>query len=188
MTGAAATPVIAMPMQDGSAVLRPMTFANLQAKANWLDAAASLDATDPEVVAVARRFAIARGANHQCGIARDLHDFVRDGIPYVFGDGHQRFYSSRELLNGSGGNCADKARLFVALCRAVEIEARIVPIFTSPDEFVHVQAQVRCPGSTSDPRAEPGGWLRAELIARGVPLGSGAEAARYDRNGRVILS
>jgi transglutaminase-like putative cysteine protease len=179
---------ISMPTPEAGGVRRQLTFANLVDKANYIDAAASLDARHPVVRELAGRFAKARGPNDQAGIARDLHDFVRDSVTYVYGPSHQEFADSAAILNRGWDNCAGKSRLFVALCRAVELDARIVPNFKNPDEFNHVQAQVRYPGSAKDPRAEPGGWLRAELIAKGVPLGSGPEVAPLDANGNVVLS
>ena len=170
---------ISVPTQEGASVRRPMTFDNLVAKANWLDAAASLDARHPGVRELSMRFAKARGPNDRAGLARDIHAFCRDSISYCFGPSHQEFADSWTILNRPGGacdNCAGKARVFVALCRASEIDARIVPNFKHPDEFNHVQAQVRWPGSENDPRAEADGWLRAELIVSGVALGDGPEA------------
>lgn len=183
----ATTPTIAVPTADGGYVLRPMTFANLIDKANWIDAQASLDATDPEVRDLAVRYAKAYGSNDECAVARKLHDFVRDSVTYVYGPGHQRMYSAKWVLENGYGNCVDKCRLLVALCRSVEIEARILPVFDG-DSFYHCQAQIRCPGSEQDPRAEQGGWLRAEVILRGVPLGSGKESAQYDAQGRLVLA
>lgn len=179
---------VLMPTREGAGVRRPVTYENLVEKANWLDAAASLDARHPDVRELAARFAKARGPNDRQGLANDLHRFVRDSITYVYGPSHQEFADSATILSRGWDNCAGKSRLFCALCRAIELDCRIVPNFAHPDEFNHVQAQVRWPGSEADPRAEAGGWLRAELIAKGVPLGSGPEVAQRDRNGRIVLS
>jgi len=170
---------ITMPTREGASIRRPMTFANLTEKAAWLDAAARLDARNPNIRELAIRFMKARGANDLRGIATDIHKFCRDSIAYCFGPSHQEFADSWTILNRPGGacdNCAGKSRVFVALCTAVEIDARIVPNFKNTDEFNHVQAQVRWPGSDQDANAEAGGWLRAELIIKGVPLGYGPEA------------
>ena len=179
---------IVMPTPEAGGVRRPMTYESLVDKANWLDAAASLDARNPDVRELAGRFAKACGPNDQGCIARNLHDFVRDSITYVYGPSHQEFADSATVLKRGWDNCAGKSRLFCALCRAVELDCRIVPNFVNPDEFNHVQAQVRFPGSEEDRRAEPGGWLRAELIAKGVPLGAGPEVAARDAKGRILLS
>lgn len=169
---------INMPTREGGSIRRPMTFANLQEKAAWLDAAASLDARQPGIRELAIRFMKARGANDPRGIATDIHTFCRDSISYCYGPSHQEFADSWTIINRPGGacdNCAGKSRIFVALCRSVEIDARIVPNFKNPNQFNHVQAQVRWPGSEREPRAEAGGWLRVELIVKGVPLGGGPE-------------
>lgn len=191
MTQPAAPLWITVPTQEGNGFIRrPMTFASLWDKARWLDAAASLDARHPGIREIAIRFQKARGASDPRGVATDIHAFVRD-ISYCYGPSHQEFADSWTILNRPGGacdNCAGKSRLFVALCRAVEIEARIVPNFRNPTEFNHVQAQVRWPGSESEPRAEPGGWLRVELILRGVPLGGGPADAMRNAAGRVLLT
>jgi transglutaminase-like putative cysteine protease len=174
-------PWVDMPTPEGGSVRRPMTFANLEAKARWLDAAASLDARNPGIRELAIRFQKARTANDPRGLATDIHKFCRDSIAYCFGPSHQEFADAWTILNRPGGacdNCAGKSRVFVALCRAVELDARIVPNFRSPDEFNHVQAQVRWDGSEKQPMAEAGGWLRAELIVKGVPLGYGPEAGQ----------
>lgn len=172
-------PWLDMPTAEGGSVRRVLTYANLQTKANWLDNAASLDARNPGIRELAIRYQKAYGANNPRAVATALHAFARDSISYCYGPSAQEFADSWTILNRPGGacdNCAGKSRVFVALCRAVEIEARIVPNFKNPDEFNHVQAQVRWSGSEQDPRAEAGGWLRAELIVKGVPLGAGPEA------------
>jgi transglutaminase-like putative cysteine protease len=182
--------VIDLPTREGGSIRRELTYANLEAKARWLDAAASLDAREPHIRELAIRFEKARGANDPRGIATDIHAFARDAISYCYGPSHQEFADSWTILNRPGGacdNCAGKSRVFVALCRAVEIDARILPNFVHPDEFNHVQAQVRWPGSGSEPTAEAGGWLRAELIVRGVPLGYGPEFGER-RAGRLQLT
>jgi transglutaminase-like putative cysteine protease len=181
-------PSIPMPTRDGRVELRPLTFTTLTEKASWIDAQASLDATDPKITDYADRFAKACGPNAPSCVATALHNVVRDGVRYVNGPGHQRMYDAATTLARGYGNCVDKSRLFVALCRAVEVDARIVPVFNNASEFYHCQAQVRWPGSALDRRAEPGGWLRAEMIIPGVALGNGAERVKYDRNGSPVLS
>lgn len=184
-------PWITMPSREGSSLRRPMTFANLVEKARWLDAAASLDARNPNIRELAIRFQKARGANDPRGTATDIQAFCRDGISYCYGPSHQEFADSWTIINRPGGacdNCAGKSRCFVALCRAVEIDAQIVPNFRNPDEFNHVQAQVRWAGSERERYAERGGWLRVELIVRGVPLGAGPDAGERDASGRLLLT
>jgi transglutaminase-like putative cysteine protease len=189
MTGRA-FPWIRTPTQQGEGVRRPLTFASLEEKAAWLDAAASLDARHPGVRAFAQRFQKGH-ANDPGYVAREIHKFARDGISYCFGPSHQEFADTWTIIAEGGAacdNCAGKSRVFVALCRAIEIDARIVPNFASPDDFNHVQAQVRWAGSERDPNAGPGGWLRVELIVRGVPLGAGPSAGQRTPSGGPMLT
>jgi transglutaminase-like putative cysteine protease len=182
---------IDVPLAEGASVRRLLTFDSLQEKAAWLDAAASLDAHLPYIRELAIRFQKARGANDLGGLARDLHRFARDSIAYCYGPSAQEFADSETILTRPGGacdNCAGKSRVFVALCRAVELDARIVPNFRRPNEFNHVQAEVRWPGSEQDAYAGPGGWLRAELIVQGVPLGAGPSACDVLPDGRPALT
>jgi transglutaminase-like putative cysteine protease len=182
---------IDMPTPEGGSVRRPMDFKSLEDKARWLDAAARLDAHHPEIRELAIRYQKAYGANNPRAVATAIHAFCRDAIAYCYGPSGQEFADSWTILNRPGGacdNCAGKSRVFVALCTAIEIQARILPNFKSPDEFNHVQAQVRWPGSDKEPLAEAGGWLRAELIVRGVPLGQGPQAGQRDASGKLQLS
>jgi transglutaminase-like putative cysteine protease len=181
---------IDMPTPEGGSVRRPMTFETLTEKAAWLDAAASLDARNPTIRELAVRFERTYGANDKRAVVKAIYEFVR-AIPYCYGPTHQEFADPATILNRPGGacdNCAGKSRMFVALCRAVEIEAEIVPNFRRPDEFNHVQARVRYPGSEHDHFQEGDGWLRVELIVRGVPLGGGPELGERDAAGRLRLS
>src|SRR5579864_5554357 len=129
---------IDMPTTEGTSVRRPMNFENLREKAAWLDAAASLDARQPGIRELAIRFQKSAGANNSELLATNIHRFCRDSISYCFGPSHQEFADSWTILNRPGGacdNCAGKSRVFVAMCRAVELDARIVPNFRNPDEF-----------------------------------------------------
>ena len=180
-------------LPDGDATKRFVYFRSLKEKADYLDAMASLDARDPCVRDLARRFSLSCNPNDRACVATRIHDWVRDAVPYVYGPSHQELASAAEVAGcdpqrPAGDNCAGKARLFVAMCRAVELEARILPNFRARGDFNHVQAQVRWPGSEKDPRAEAGGWLRAELIAKGVALGDGEEAVTWDGNGQAVLA
>jgi hypothetical protein len=54
--------------------------------------------------------------------------------------------------------------------------------------FVHVQAEVRWPGSVRDPRADNDGWILAELILRGVELGQDPMAAPRGPDGKFVCA
>jgi transglutaminase-like putative cysteine protease len=134
-------------------------------KAQWLDSMATLDARLPEVRQLARTIAMApiHDPNDREALARDIHGWVRDCIKYIRDPAGEELSDAQQTLLQGFGDCDDKARLFVALCRSVGIDARIRPCF-SGDNFVHVQAEVNV--------GRPKRWMLAELIAQGVPLGA----------------
>jgi len=142
-------------------VMRTLTFETAMDKARWIDGMCSLDARFPKVQKVARTFGRAYGPNDPEGIARGLHRFVRDGIIYVPDPEGEQLSDSQQILEEACGDCDDKARLYVALCRSVKVRAHILPIFEG-NNFRHVQALVYLPGKPP---------LRSELIVKGVELG-----------------
>lgn len=157
-------------------------------KANWLDGASYLDASLPLVRDVARRFAIACDPNDKEGLARDLHRFVRDAIHYIHDPVVEEFSDAQQVLEQGYGDCDDKIRCFVALCASVRIDAHVRPVFERLDEgpFVHVQACVRWPGSERDGLADPSGYLPAELIIAGIPIGVGPRQS-FGYRGRILV-
>jgi transglutaminase-like putative cysteine protease len=146
-------------------IVRTVVFRGPDEKAAWLDAMATLDARLPETRALARRFATARYAdpNDLGMVARQIARFVRDSIRYVRDPAGEEFSDSDRILLRGYGDCDDKARLFVALCRSVGIAARTRPCFEG-DDFVHVQAEVFIDGS----------WQVVELIVKDLEVGMGA--------------
>lgn len=165
----------------------PVKFGTPEEKAAWLDVMASLDARIPIVRQMAGRVARGRDPNRLDLVAADLQRLVRDGIRYVRDPGAEEFADSGVILRRGFGDCDDKARLFVALCRACGVTARTRPVFFGP-AFVHVQAETQYPGSERHPEAQPGGWLVVELILRDVGVGDDPNAARRLPDGRRILS
>ncbi len=160
---------------------RVLSFATLEEKAKWLDAAASLDALRLQVQHHAQRFL---GYSDAEARTRAIQRWVRDNIHYQYdfrvsqGLPGEEFGDTSTLLARGYGDCDDKARAFVALVRAAEmvkplrVKARIRPIFTKqPAQFVHVQAEVTWPRSELHENAMPGGWLLAELIVKGCEIG-----------------
>jgi hypothetical protein len=179
-------------LRDRMPVGRKVTFASWRDKAAWLDAQASLDATSRTVLA--RAFELGAGKLGPEELAQRAHGFVRDRILYVRDPPTgEEFADSVSILRRGFDDCDGKSRLFVALCRAARIlgtplEARIRPVFPKPQEFRHVQAEVRWPGSSRFPRAMPGGWVLAELILRGVNLGQSPATAPRDAAGKWELA
>lgn len=177
---------------DGA--LRNVFFRGPEDKARWLDAAASEDATDPHLRAfAAKKFLYgSHTVPSLAALARAIHHFVRDSIAYVqdFG-GREEFADSVRILRREYDDCDGKARLFTALVRALgipELQARIRPVFKGRD-FVHVQSEVRYPGSEHDRAAMQHGWLLAELIIKGVELGEDPlKAGVRDAAGHLVMA
>lgn len=166
---------------------RRLSFPDGRAKAQWIDAQASLDARKPAVRELATRYAHAKGPNNPEGLARDLHAFCRDAIRYVRDPSFEELADSTTILQRGFDDCDGKARLFVALCRAVSLDARIRPVFKGRD-FVHCQAEVRWPGSEKLPTQQGDGWILAELILAGCELGQDPETLPRGANGERVLS
>jgi transglutaminase-like putative cysteine protease len=161
-------------------MMREVQFGTWQEKAAWLNEAAKADALDPQILTFARPFRLAYPDPAARAVA--IHRWVRDHIAYrrdPLRDGKPReqFASAAVVLKRRFDDCDGKARLFVALCRAAELNAVIHPVVVD-GQFVHVQAAVQLRGA----------WVRAELILKGVELGEGVDAARRDAAGGPILA
>ena len=171
---------------------RSVRFPDPEAKARWLDASASEDATDPHLRAFARRFVHGRAELREpADVVRELHRYVRDAIAYVHDwGGREEFADTATILRRGFDDCDGKARTFVALVRALglpDVQARIRPVFKG-GSFVHVQAETRFPGSKG-PRSDPEGWQLAEVIVRGVGLGDDPERiGERDARGRFVMA
>lgn len=170
-----------------------LEFPTLQDKANWLDANASIDATGVKLRARAEQ--LARGVDARAGrgaLARAIYTFCRDSIRYVQdrgrGPSHEEFADSETIISRGYDDCDGKSRCFVALCRALGLEARIRAIFPTADNFKHVQAEVRWPGSEREPLAQPGGWMLAELILKGCELGENPDDVPRGPHGERVLT
>ena len=165
---------------------RCITFDDWFAKAQYLDGVAWVDARIlPKVREVSRRIAAPYGAispEKYPAIASDLYRLVKDRVVYVSDPASEEFSDAQQTLEQGFGDCDDKVRCFVALCRCLKLEAHVRPVMRA-GEFTHVQAQVRWPGS--DRLVRPGsaargvpptlmaedGWITAELILRDGRLG-----------------
>jgi hypothetical protein len=184
--------------KPGSFAPRAIAWRNWRDKARYLDAGASLDALAPEIQRDAAR--IVFGYRSPLDALAKIHRFCRDAVHYVADAGGEDFADSMAILRKHADDCDGKSRLFVALVRAAamtipglaSLSAMILPVLKQTamgPAFVHVQALARGRGTEKHPHAEPGGWLLAELTLKGVPLGSGAEAAhRNALSGRLDVS
>ena len=157
-----------------------------QEKARWLEEAAQDDARLPLTRAVAVRFARAVDPNRQDLLAEDLFRFVRDSIRYVHDPSFEEFASSDVTLTRGIGDCDDKARCFVALCRSVGLDAHIRPVYDREGNFVHVQAVLRWQGSTRYPKNR-NGWVVADLIVKDARLGEDIPDFRARHAGSIPL-
>jgi transglutaminase-like putative cysteine protease len=159
---------------------RVVDFATPRQKADWLDAAAGLDALEVHVRELAKQ--ITRGALSKAHAMARLHVWVRDRIAYVRDPGGREEFADPITVARSGrDDCDGKARLLVALVRSLGdplMVARIRPVFRGAD-FVHVQAELAYPGSD--------GWRLAEVIVKGVGIGDDPENVR-DARGKVPLA
>jgi hypothetical protein len=177
---------------------REIIFATLEEKARWLDAAASFDALRGGIQRIASRFTSEPRPEIR---TRNIHRFVRDRIHYERDFQLSRnapgeeFADSPTVLRRGYGDCDDKARLFVALMRAAELvrplgaQARIRAVFRKhPLDFVHVQAEVRWPGSGRSSRSYKDGWILAELILKGCELGQNPDEMPRGSRGERILA
>jgi len=178
---------------------RVLVFGSLKEKAQWLDSAASLDALRSDIQDYTKRF---QAFSEPESRTRAIQRFVRDNIKYQYdfrlstGRRGEEFADSSTLLKRGYGDCDDKARIFVALVRAMEmikplgVRSRIRPIFTKhPYEFVHVQAEVKWPRSNLHENSQgPKGWLLAELIVKDCEIGQNPDTVPRLSNGeRAII-
>lgn len=155
---------------------RPLEFKSSDDKARWLDAEATLDASSPRLQRFATLIA-ARSVNAPV----TFFSLARDGIRYLpdrdpQGQRAEELRDSLSILRRGYDDCDGKVRLFVALCRAIGVRARVVPVYNG-DRFVHVQAEVA--GVPGWQPTEDDGWTRVELTVAG--WAPGMELAGFRR-------
>lgn len=179
--------------RQGTERPRVVRWKSLEEKARWLDGEASLDAT----LRFVREFALAHfgrlpGPEAQ---AHAIQHYVRDGIKYVRDfratmlQPGEEFADTEDILQRGYDDCDGKSRAFVALCRTLGIQARIRPLFKEhPHRFVHVQAEVRWPGSRRFPTADDQGWLLAECILQDVEIGGDPMKGPRGTDGRHLIA
>lgn len=172
-------------------VTRRVEFATPYHKARWMAGQARLDALLEPIRNKAQEFLV------KSAFARinKIFCFVRDEIRYVRDPGgREQLADAAVVLRRGMDDCDGKFRLFAALVHATEhldpvgLEVEAVPVFPFPDEFSHITAQVRWPRSKLMGKADKDGWVRAETILAGLPLGSGSEDAARDALGKIIFS
>jgi Transglutaminase-like superfamily/EF hand len=153
-------------LPDGTAygwngVARTVVFKNREEKARYMIAAAEADALDPQVVSWAHQFLALPEEERAPAILLFVQNCIRyERDPAWFDKAGVRH--GIELLDSAAtgffrayGDCDLKARMFVALCLACGVKARISPVFRGANGFPHVRAEVlRIDGEASD----PAGW------------------------------
>lgn len=173
---------------------RIQTFQTPREKADFLDASASIDSRFSVVRACAARFADDPSTVMSTYmVARALQHFVRDSIAYVrdgllTGRLREEFADSAVILQRGYDDCDGKSRLFAALCRCEAVPVRIRPVFNHPDDFVHVQCEVRFPGSEKFRLAQHDGWLVVELILAGCEIGQDVNSLPRGPHGERVLA
>lgn len=170
-----------------NATRRRIVWSNADAKAQWIDGMAYVDAKQELVRDFAARCAFAFDPNDRAGLARTLQRFVRDSIRYVPDPTFEEISDSQTILERAYGDCDDKARLFTALARAVGLDARVRPVQDEEGLFYHVQCEVRFPGSERMRASQPGGWVLVELILRDCDLGDSPGQIPTSSNGSRVL-
>lgn len=172
-----------------------MTTVNAAAElAKWefLERAPQIDRTNPEIVARAKalRRAAGRSDLHFAMLAFAL---ARDCIPYVTDTarvggediaGYTRPARATDPVDAlnraasgegkrAGDDCDAKARLFVALCLAAGLSARMVPRWSGA-RLAHVSAAVRLGGK----------WWHAETTLARARLGEREDAIPKEKDGK----
>jgi len=152
---------------------RAVTFADWESKAKFLDGAATLDARFPVVRDMARRITRSRNPNDYQGAIGDLFTYVQKRVKYVNDPQSEEFSDAQQVLESLEGDCDDKVRAFVGMVRSLyngdRVQVAVRPVLRV-DDFAHVQAVVRWPGSVAF-RPGTGGWVTAEVILRDAKLG-----------------
>ncbi len=157
-------------LPEGSAygwngVARTVVFKDRADKARYMIAAAEHDALDPQVMSWAQQFLALPEEERAPAILRFVQNCIRyERDPAWFDEAGVRH--GIELLDSAAtgffrgyGDCDLKARMFVALCLACGVTARISPVFRGVNGFPHVRAEVlRLGGEASD----PAGWEVAD--------------------------
>lgn len=161
-------------------------FKDAWEKARYLDGCARLEALQSVVCGLIGRLGLL-SLPHPVRAVR-WHQWVRDNIQYVRDPGlREELADCATILTRRPprDDCDGKCRVLVAGALAAGLDARIRPVFPAPNDFRHVQADLRWPGSNQYPNADADGWVPAEVCLDGVPLGFGAERARW-LNGQPV--
>lgn len=119
--------------------LTPISFTDRTDKARFMERRAIDDADRPTVQYWAKHVAGGAQTDRQ-KVARVLR-FCQWSIRYGYDPGRQETLEDAETVLSRGWtDCDGKVRIFVALCTAAGVAARVHPVFTGDTGFPHVQA------------------------------------------------
>ncbi len=119
---------------------QPLSFENHEAKAVYMQQGANRDASKPLVLEWAKQFSpIVNDWERAEAILR----FSQRCIDYVNDPGVEILDSASAALTRGFGDCDVKTRVFIALCKACGIDAKVLPVFRDRGRrFPHVLAAV----------------------------------------------
>ena len=187
---------------------RIVSFSSPQEKAEFLDAEALLDSTSASVREKARELCRGVRPGDWGACARRLFDFTRSRIAFLrdpaarggkdTGEPErvEELADSATILRRGYDDCDGKVRTLLALVRAAcppsfgALEGRVRPVVDELNDFRHVQAILRWPGSESagDVRhVFEGGWVPAEVILKRAQLGDLPSDVSRETGGQWLL-
>ena len=158
-------------------------------KLNFMRAGSRRDARRRPIVELATRLVRSCRPDAWGCMAREIHLFCQNAIRYQHDpDLVERLEPAELTLELGVGDCDAKARLAVALARALGIEAKVWPIWKGPT-LAHVVAGYRWPGSRSFPGARSDGWVIGDSTVKGAALGQSPLSVPLNREtGRLPLA
>ena len=112
-------------------------LANINA---YLQPTKNCQSDDPAIIALAQK--LTAGLITPTQKAEAIHNYVRDHYSYL--SHYDTWYSAKDMLSRTSGNCCDQTQIIVALFRAADLPARYVhgKCTFSSGQIGHVWAQV----------------------------------------------
>lgn len=167
-------------------------FATDEEKWRYLERAPELDRSDRRVVELAAH--LWEAANRDPRAFLELaHAYCRDVVLYMTdveqfgGEDIARAGELGDVIVRGVDDCDAKARLFVALCRAVRLDAEMVPHWRGK-ELAHVSARVKISGKWASRVHFSGSWLPVELTLARARLGEEPREVPKDTSGHWNLN
>lgn len=165
-----------------------LVFQNDAHKLAFMRETARGSARAPDIVELASRLVHALRPDDWIDQVRMIHRWVRDGVRYQHDpDHHEQLADASAVAHKGFDDCDGKAVLFVALCRAVGIDAEVLPLWQGV-VLRHVQGGTRFPGHERC-GVHRDGWLLSELTVRDCEPGQDPfTIARNPETGRLPLA